>query len=173
MLLPSSLLITISHKRISPSAIRLNLKSTGSLQSPPHPAFLPLITKIKHRILNVFTPLSPPLFFSSLSMDNEPCLVLEAWCTHKQSEWQVTEEAVPLVLIIPVKPLNCWQCTSISASYLPCWRRTALPFHQTSLSLDVLRAGEVWQWQRVECSLVINMRLAGEASSSNHVGFFI
>lgn len=105
-------------------------------------------------------PFPPPLFFSSLSMDNEPCLVLGAWRTHKQSEWQVTGEAAPLVPIIPVKLLHCCHYTSISTGDLPCWRRTPLRFHSPSLSLAVLRAREVWQRQRVECPLVMNVRLA-------------
>ena len=104
---------------------------------------------MKYRTLNVFTPLSPPLFFSSLGMDNEPCLVLGAWCA-KQSLCQVTGEAVPLVPIIPVsQPPHHRHYTSMWTCSLPCQRRTPQPLTRPTPSLAVLRARKVWQRQWV------------------------
>lgn len=73
--------------------------------------------------------------------------------THKQSDCQVTGEAAPLVLIIPVNPLHRHHYTSISTGSC-CWRKkkNLNPFtHPTSLS----SCPQGWG-----CSLAMNVRLA-------------
>lgn len=75
---PSGLLITINHRN-PPLVYQVGPKSTGVCsQSPPQLASLPLITKIKYRILNVFTFPSHPFSFP-----------LQAWTT-VLGPWSVT-----------------------------------------------------------------------------------
>lgn len=141
-----------------PSAIRIHPsipcgvgpRSTGGLQSPPQLASLPFITITKYRILNVFTSLSPNLFFFYPSAwTTNHAGSLEHDVTHKQSECPVTGDAAPLVLIIPVHPLHRRHLTSISIGFLPCWRRTLQPSYPPNFSLAVLGAGKDWQRQWV------------------------
>lgn len=119
-----------------------------------------------HNLECIYCPFPTPLLFLFERGRTNRAWSLEHDVTHKQSDCQVTGEAAPLVLIIPVKPPPS-PPLHLRLNWSPlCWRRKNFhrftPSNSLSLSsgLGVFVSGDECQTGR-------------EASCSGHVGGFI
>lgn len=147
---PPGLLMTINCK--NPPLVYQNWpwkhRGQGCSQSPPQLPSLPLITKIKYRILNVFTFPSHPFLF--LFKHGQPCSVLGAW--HDAQAKRVPGNRRGCAF----GPNYCSQPPSIAIAASPSQvvpllrENTSTPPHTQLLSLAILQpAREAWQRQWV------------------------
>lgn len=114
---------------LSPSSLFNNSSTGGLIKSTPSLHLCHLLQKSNTRSWMYLLPLFHihPLYFSSWSMGIKLCLVPGAW--REQSKHQVTGEAAPLVLIIPVNPLHCCHYTSVSSGSSLCRRKSPQFLH--------------------------------------------